>query len=39
MREKTLGGLMRWEWIGLPILIAEVLIGRHGRQSPINYKY
>ena len=22
--------------IGLPILIAEVLIGRHGRQSPIN---
>ena len=28
MREKTLGGLMRWEWIGLPLLIAAaVLLG------------
>ncbi|WP_111558298.1 mechanosensitive ion channel family protein [Paracoccus sediminilitoris] len=28
MREKTLGGLMLWEWIGLPLLIAAaVLLG------------
>ncbi|WP_167550396.1 hypothetical protein [Paracoccus marcusii] len=26
MREKTLGGLMRWEWIGLPILIAAAVL-------------
>ncbi|TGN67435.1 mechanosensitive ion channel [Paracoccus liaowanqingii] len=28
MRTKTVGGLMRWEWIGLPVLIvAAVLLG------------
>ncbi|WP_072295887.1 mechanosensitive ion channel family protein [Paracoccus sp. SM22M-07] len=28
MREKTLGGLMLWEWIGMPLLIAaSVLLG------------
>ena len=28
MREKTLGGLMLWEWIGMPMLIAaSVLLG------------
>ncbi|WP_378941926.1 mechanosensitive ion channel family protein [Paracoccus sp. R86501] len=26
MREKTLGGLMRWEWIGLPLLIAAAVL-------------
>ena len=26
MREKTAGGLMRWEWIGLPILIAAAVL-------------
>lgn len=26
MREKTLGGLMRWEWIGLPLLIAAAAL-------------
>ncbi len=26
MREKTVGGLMRWEWIGLPVLIVAAII-------------
>ncbi|MBM3604955.1 MAG: mechanosensitive ion channel, partial [Alphaproteobacteria bacterium] len=28
MRKKTIGGLMRWEWVGLPVLIlAAMLLG------------